>query len=241
MHPVVLTIAGSDCSAGAGIQADLATFQRCGVYGVSAVTAVVAQRPGHVAASKAVDPELLAAQLDEVAQAFPLAAAKTGMLASAENVQVVADFFEQHADIPLVIDPVFKATAGASLLPDSAVDLMKQSLFPRAQLVTPNLPEFDRLGSDLKTNVLVKGGHASGDQITDKAFIDGEEYRFTRQRLKVPDLHGTGCTLSAAIAAALGMGMELIDAIDFGIDDLTHVMEHFHQWGDTAALGRLSD
>lgn len=256
--PVALTIAGSDSSAGAGIQADLKTFAALGVHGVCAVTAIVAESPGAVDAVSPVDPTLLHRQLDRVASGFPLASMKTGMLGTAGGVRAVIDFASQHPELPLVIDPVIRASAGAELLDAEGVTLLRKELLPIATLVTPNLPEveillgrqgnskdlarawFDEFGS----SVLVKGGHATeGTTVVDHAVIDGIAIAFSRTRLDVRDLHGTGCTLSAAIAARLALGDATADAITTASAYLTAAMEQHLHWVEsgTRALNHFPD
>ncbi|NLT69929.1 MAG: bifunctional hydroxymethylpyrimidine kinase/phosphomethylpyrimidine kinase [Verrucomicrobiaceae bacterium] len=247
--PVALTIAGSDSSGGAGIQADLKTFAAHGVHGVNAVTAIVAEAPGEVSAVSAVEETLLSSQLDRVTSSFPLHGAKTGMLANGGLVEVVADFFAAHCGIPLVIDPVFRASAGTPLLDHEGLERMKARLFPLASLVTPNLAEAEtllgepirdgaalalaprRLHERYGCDFLVKGGHLhEGDEVTDHAWIAGEAFVFSRPRLAVPDVHGTGCTLSAAIAAQVALGRDLPEAVSRAADYLAAALAHHHRW-----------
>ncbi|HRQ89144.1 MAG TPA: bifunctional hydroxymethylpyrimidine kinase/phosphomethylpyrimidine kinase [Bacteroidia bacterium] len=264
--PIVLTIAGSDSSAGAGIQADLKTFAAHGVYGTCAVTALVAEAPGAVASLEAVDPTLLGLQLNRVQSSFPLSAVKTGMLATGDIVFEVAAFAARHRELPLVIDPVLQAGAGASLLDDEGRDRLKRDLVPLARLVTPNLPEAEfLLGQPLSTaaafaaaprllhkrygcDFLVKGGHFPGSDssiVIDHAWIDGKTRTFSRPRLPVPDVHGTGCTLSAAIAARLALGDDLHDAIEAATRYLTACLRAHHRWtgpeGNIEALNHFPD
>lgn len=262
--PVALTIAGSDSSSGAGMQADLKTFAAHGVYGVNALTATVAEVPGEVARFEATDPTLLGHQLNSVASHFSIAAAKTGMLANAGNVEVTTAFVRAHPGIPFVIDPVIFATAESQLLSDDGVAKMKSDLLPYAALVTPNLPEaeallgakianpaalaaaarqlFERYGCPF----LVKGGHLStGGLITDFAWIEGTIISFPHPRVDVADTHGTGCTLSAAIAANLAHRATLHDAIQRAIAYLTRCLASQYQWtrngGLIAALNHFPD
>ncbi|MDF1824270.1 MAG: bifunctional hydroxymethylpyrimidine kinase/phosphomethylpyrimidine kinase [Verrucomicrobiales bacterium] len=262
--PVALTIAGSDSSSGAGMQADLKTFAAHLVYGVNALTATVAEVPGEVARFDAVDPTLLGHQLNSVNSHFPISAAKTGMLANAENVLVTADFAKKHSSIPFVIDPVIFATAESQLLSNDGVEKMKSDLLPLALLATPNLPEAEALlgrplsdaGALAESSrqlfeqygcaFLVKGGHFdSGETITDYAWIDGNLVHFPHRRLDVADTHGTGCTLSAAITANLAKAIPLAEAIHSGIDYLTRCLANQYQWhenGDMiAALNHFPD
>lgn len=265
--PVCLSIAGSDSSAGAGVQADLKTFAALGTYGVNAVTAIVAEAPGQVSHIEACDPTGLGTQLNRVRSAFPIAAAKTGMLAIRENVELVVEFFRENSEIPLVVDPVFRATAGDfPLLEKDGIDVLKKELLPQATLITPNRMEAETLlGKEISTlsdfesaprgifdsfgcAVLLKGGHflQSGSEIlTDIAWTgSGELLRFDHARLDVPDLHGTGCTLSAAITAHLAKGKNLEQAIALAIEYLELAMGNFFQWsnektGGVAALNHF--
>lgn len=262
--PFALTIAGSDCSAGAGIQADLKTFAAHGVYGLSAITAIVAESPGTVTAASPVDPTLLGQQLNRVrsftqpclVSGFCI---KIGMLGNAELVRVVIDFLQENPDFPVVIDPVIRASAGAELLSPDGVELLKSGLLPLATLVTPNLPEAEiLLGEQLSPreaareiterfgcSTLVKGGHAATEEsVVDFAHIDGKSFAFPHLRLDVPDLHGTGCTLSSAIAARIAIGDGLSKAVEKGIAYLIATMsQHLHWTGSdkTRALNHFPD
>jgi len=247
---ISLSIAGSDSSAGAGIQADLRTFAAHGVYGVCAVTAIVAEGPGEVARIHAVDPTLLRAQLEGVESAFPLSAIKTGMLATEALVGLVAEFVRAHPGLPLVVDPVLRASAGESLLEEAGVARLRSDLLPLAHLITPNLPEAEvLLGTPIRTagdfaaaprrlherygcDVLLKAGHfsTSDDLITDHAWIKGNLRTFSRRRLAVPDVPSTGCTLSAAITARLAAGEDVAEAIDGATRYLATALAHHHRW-----------
>ncbi len=248
--PIVLTVAGSDSSGGAGLQADLKTFAAHGVYGVCAATALVAQVPGAVASVRAVDAALLSAQLQLLESTFPLSAMKTGMLADAATVAAVAGFARRRPALPLVLDPVTRASAGTALLTEAGFDLLCRDLLPLARLVTPNLPEAERLlGEPIRTpaafaaaprrlherfgcDVLLKGGHVrdGGATVSDHAWIDGAARVFERPRLDVPDVHGTGCTLSAAIAARLALGRSLGDAIESATRYLAACLAQHFAW-----------
>ena len=230
--PIALTIAGSDSSGGAGIQADLKTFTVHGVYGASVVTAVTAQSTRGVTRVMAVPASMVRAQIDAVAGDLPVAAVKTGMLAEAETVGAVAGAVRSHALSPLVVDPVMIATSGDVLISDDAIVALRRELLPLADLVTPNLPEAARLlvrplahdeaearrqAEALRdlgpTAVLLKGGHGSGPRAVDfLATADGIE-AFESERIATPNTHGTGCTLSAAIVANLALGHPLADAV----------------------------
>ncbi len=247
--PVALTVAGSDSSAGAGIQADLKTFAAHEVYGINVVTALVAESPGAVISNCPVDSTLLNQQLYRVKSAFPINSIKTGMLATADIVEAVAAFRETCPDIPLVIDPVMRAGAGAELLTRDGLSALQKKLIPLASLVTPNLPEAERLlGTSIRSKsdfsdaprqlferygsaFLVKGGHFSdGVMVTDYAWIEGELLDFSRPRLQLPDVHGTGCTLSAAIAAQLARGRTLREAIRMATVYLNACLEQHFAW-----------
>ncbi len=257
--PVVLTIAGSDSSAGAGIQADLKTFAACGGYGVNAVTAIVAEAPGAVDAIQPVDSTLLGQQLNRVRSAFPIAAAKVGMLAHGRNVEAVTEFFSESTEIPLVVDPILSATAGGFPLLDERGEAALADLFPLATLMTPNLPEAEallarkldtrdeisdapaRLAEQFGCSVLLKGGHSSNsERCTDLLFHAGEQTEFSRERLDVPDLHGTGCTLSAAIAAFLARQIPVVEAVSQGLDYLQSTMRDHLVFGKDDEVAALN-
>jgi hydroxymethylpyrimidine/phosphomethylpyrimidine kinase len=225
MQPIVLTIAGSDSSAGAGIQADLATFARFGVHGATAITAITAQNERGVIAWSAVEPALVRAQIDAIDQ---VAAVKSGMLGNAAIVATVAEAIVRRGLRPYVLDPVTVAGTGHALADGDLTPVIIQHLVPLADLVTPNLGEAAALlGEPLGTTaamacglfekyrraVLVKGGHGDGDTVTDVLCDrDGVRY-FARPRVNVKT-HGTGCRLSAAIAANLALGAALDAAVE---------------------------
>ncbi len=233
---VALTIAGSDSGGGAGIQADLKTFHQFGVFGTSVITAVTAQNTRGVRAWEALPVALVREQLDAVAEDLPPAAVKTGMLGSAALVREVAQGLARHALPGYVLDPVMVATSGDRLLDRDAERLVAEQLVPLAALVTPNLdeveiltgapvrdaPAMERAGRALLARgaraALIKGGHLSGDLVDVLVGPDGVEH-FRHARLATTSTHGTGCTLSAAIAAGLALGQPLgaavRDALDF--------------------------
>jgi hydroxymethylpyrimidine/phosphomethylpyrimidine kinase len=211
-----LTIAGSDSGGGAGIQADLKTFQARGVYGTSAIVAITAQNTRGVHAVELLGPDIVRAQILAVFDDIPVDAVKLGMLGDAARVHAVADAleiaFSRVGPRPLVLDPVMVAKGGASLLQPDAVAAIRARLLPLATVVTPNLPEADVLGA-LPGAVLLKGGHADGAEVVDRLLIDGAEVaRWTHPRIHTPNTHGTGCTLSSAVAAELARGAPLVDA-----------------------------
>ena len=233
---IALTIAGSDSGGGAGIQADLKTFQRFGLFGTSVITAITAQNTRGVTAWNAVDVDLIRAQIDAVATDLRPAAVKSGMLADADVVRTVARGLRQHALAPYVLDPVMVATSGDVLLEPSAVAAVRSELVPLADLVTPNLDETAILVGSAVRDVegmrraarylveiagaraaLVKGGHLAGDETVDVLF-DGELTEFRHARIDTASTHGTGCTLSSAIAAHLALGAPLREAVGRSLD-----------------------
>ena len=239
-----LTIAGSDSGGGAGIQADLKTFHAHGVYGASVVTAITAQNT--VAVTRAFDLplDLIEAQLDAVFDDLDIAAAKTGMLSSAEIVETVAGALRDRRFEMLVVDPVMISKSGYKLLRDDAIESLKKNLLPLALVVTPNIHEAEllsgvRIDSADKMklaagrirecgprNVLVKGGHASFDRATDILY-DGEQFHeFVSKFIQTKNTHGTGCTYSAAITARLALGEPLFSAIEHAKAYITQAIAH---------------
>jgi hydroxymethylpyrimidine/phosphomethylpyrimidine kinase len=220
----LLTIAGSDSGGGAGIQADLKTFAAHGAYGMSVITAVTAQNTLGVSAVHEVPPEVVAAQIDAVLGDIGADAIKIGMLASAPIARTVADRLRAHPGPPVVLDPVMVAQSGDALLREDAVAALREEVLPLAAIVTPNLPEAERLtGRPLPGEAeraraarelaadgraaLVKGGHADDPEaVVDLLWCDGELYRFAHPRIPTTSTHGTGCTLASAIAARLARG-----------------------------------
>ncbi len=252
--PVALTVAGSDCSAGAGLQADLKTFHALGVYGLTAVTCVVAEVPGRVGRIQAVDPDNLREQIELMLASFPVAAVKTGLLFSPEVVEVVADIFARRAaQIPLVIDPVMMATSGDALLEPEAVAIYRARLFPLATLITPNMSEAAaltnlpvrdleemrvsgaKLQAEFGAKVLVKGGHLRGGRATDLLFDGGPSAQeFSAPFVTGVSTHGTGCTYSAAIVAGLAHGLPLAEAIARAKEFVSRAIAEHFSW-ETAA------
>lgn len=224
--PSALSIAGSDSGGGAGIQADLKTFAAFGVHGLTAIAALTAQNTCGVTAVHVPPVAFLREQIDALFADFRIGAVKLGMLANAQVIGTVANALEAHAAARIVLDPVMVSTSGARLLDADALDALRQRLFPLATLLTPNLHEAQLLlgrriadAGEMETAafelharsgaaVLMKGGHLPGEEVIDVLF-DGERHlRFSHPRLPV-DGHGTGCTLSAAIAAKLAQGWDL--------------------------------
>jgi hydroxymethylpyrimidine/phosphomethylpyrimidine kinase len=251
--PVALTIAGSDSSAGAGIQADLKTFSALGVYGLTAITCVVAETPGVVSKIEPVSAEMVREQIEVLLRSFPVAAIKTGLLFSGDIVAGVARTLRAHAEKtkaqpPLVIDPVMVATSGDPLLRDDAIESYERDLFPLAALVTPNLGEASRLSgesigdlADMRkagemltkkygVPVLLKGGHLAGDQAIDLLFVGGKVIEFSAPFSRGIATHGTGCTYSAAIAAGLANDLPLEEAIRCAKKFVTATIAQHHAW-----------
>lgn len=235
MH-IALTIAGSDSGGGAGIQADLKTFHRFGVFGTSAITAVTAQNTLGVADWVALDATFVRKQIDQVVMDLPPAAFKAGMLATAAIASTVASAIRESGLRRFVLDPVMVATSGDPLLDAAAISAIRDELVPIADLVTPNLDEVAvllgerprdehemraaaaRIVNDLGGRAaLVKGGHLDGREVVDVLY-DGTTTVFRRPRIETTSTHGTGCTLSAAITARLALGDALVDAVTAGLE-----------------------
>ncbi|MES1244164.1 MAG: bifunctional hydroxymethylpyrimidine kinase/phosphomethylpyrimidine kinase [Acidobacteriota bacterium] len=264
--PRLLTIAGSDSGGGAGIQADLKTFAAHGAYGMSAIAALTAQNTRGVRAVLETPPDFVAAQIDAVFEDIGVDAVKIGMLANAPVVRTVADrlrWWLERAPAPVVLDPVMIAKSGHPLLRDDAVEALIEDLVPLATLVTPNVPELERMTGlpaaseedrlraavELAARgpaVLAKGGHAGGEEIVDLLVeSDGAVHRLQHPRIATSSTHGTGCTLSSAIAARLARGEDLAAAVGgavawlhaaltaaypLGSSDLSHgPVDHLHE------------
>jgi hydroxymethylpyrimidine/phosphomethylpyrimidine kinase len=244
---VALSVAGSDSSGGAGLQADLKTFVACGVYGASAVTCVTAQDTSGVREIRLLDPAVVLAQLDAVLDDLPVAAVKTGMIGSAELVELIAARLARNA-LPLVVDPVLVATSGDALASPGTVESMIRFLLPRTTLLTPNLFEAAALSGQPVTTlgemreaalalvdlgaraVLVKGGHLTGPAV-DILLEPGGFHELAAERIPLPATHGTGCVLSAAITAALACGQPLVDAVAGAKHFLGTLLEEAPQLG----------
>ena len=212
----ILTIAGSDCSGGAGLQADLKTITMLGGYGMSAITAITAQNTRGVFAVEPLSPEMVAAQIDACLDDIGVNAVKIGMLGSAAITHIVADRLEKIA-APVVFDPVMVATSGG-LLADADTVAAFDRMMALAALTTPNLPELAALGGEAavrgKTKaLLIKGGHGEGAVIENRLISPNGEHIFTSERIDTRHTHGTGCTLASAIATGLGQGMALPEAV----------------------------
>ena len=232
MTAIALTIASSDPGGGAGIQADLKTFAALGVYGVSVIAALTAQNTQGVSAIHDVPPDFIAAQIDAVFSDFNIAAVKIGMLGRVGAIEAVARGLTRHKARNIVLDPVMVASSGARLLANDAVGALKRLLVPRAFVITPNLPEAAALtGASVARNeeemeiqarallelgvpnVLIKGGHGEGEESVDLLIGEDKVVRLAAKRVPTKNTHGTGCTLSSAIAARLAKDRDLIAAI----------------------------
>jgi hydroxymethylpyrimidine/phosphomethylpyrimidine kinase len=255
MTPIALTIAGSDSSGGAGIQADLKTFAALRVYGASVITALTAQNTQGVQAIHDVPADFIAAQIDSVFSDLAVTAVKIGMLSQVGVIEAVAEALRRHATgIPIVLEPVMVATSGDRLITDEAVEALRRHLLPLADLVTPNLPEIATLIGEVAATtenaavaqgrrllalgaraVLVKGGHAEGTESVDHLICaDGTLRRFAAQRIATRNSHGTGCTLSSAIAAGLARGQALSEAVGSAKRYVTAAIAA----ADTVAVGK---
>ena len=225
-----LTIAGSDCSGGAGIQADIKTMTMNGVYAMSAITALTAQNTTGVRSIIEATPEFLKDQIDAVFEDIRPDAVKIGMVSSGELVRVIADRLQTHKAKNIVVDPVMIASSGSALMKSDAVKILTEELLPIASLVTPNIPEANvlsemvianredmltaakKIGNSFGCAVLLKGGHSVNDA-NDLLYANGEYRWFEGKRIDNPNTHGTGCTLSSAIAANLAKGFSLAESV----------------------------
>ena len=261
--PVALTIAGSDSGGGAGIQADLKTFAALGVHGTSAIACLTAQNPQRVLAVEPCSPKMLRQQITAVCEELPPGAVKTGMLFSVENIKLVARFFRiPHSALrtpQLIVDPVMVSTSGARLLQPAAEKVLKEKLLPLATLVTPNLDEAEILaGSKINSPetmraaariihsrygcaVLLKGGHLKNCREAIDVFFDGEtELLLSAPFVKGVSTHGTGCTYSAGICAALALGHRLPHAVEIGKNFITAAIANSYRIGKHFSLGQLN-
>lgn len=238
----VLTIAGSDCSGGAGIQADLKTMLANGVYGMSVITSLTAQNTTGVRSISNAEPLFLADQIDSVFEDIVPDAVKTGMIPSKELVEVTADKLKTYGVKNLVVDPVMVATSGADLSDSESVKALKEKLIPLALVVTPNIPEAEvlsglkiitkddmtkaaeKIHSECGCSVLIKGGH-TGDDADDILYHGGGVFVFGSKRIDNKNTHGTGCTLSVAIASNLAKGMKLPEAVRRAKEYITGAIE----------------
>ena len=263
MTAIALTIAGSDSGGGAGIQADLKTFSALGVYGASVITAITAQNTKGVTAVEDISTAIIAAQMDAVFSDLDIKAIKIGMVSRIDTIRTIAERLRSQSQ-PVILDPVMVATSGDRLLQEEAIETLRSELLPQATLATPNLPEAALLtGTGIATDraamlkqaemilalgakaVLIKGGHGTGSKSVD-LLMDGETIQeFAMPRIETKNDHGTGCTLAAAIAAHLALGLPLADAVGLSKDYLQGALaagrdlkvghghgpvHHFYRW-----------
>jgi hydroxymethylpyrimidine/phosphomethylpyrimidine kinase len=264
MTPIAVTIAGSDSGGGAGIQADLKTFAALGVYGASVITALTAQNTKGVTGIHDVPPDFISAQIEAVFSDLDVRAVKIGMLSHPAVIAAVAAGLDRHRQTKIVLDPVMVATSGDRLLAPEAIEVLRRELIPRALLITPNLLEAaalldapiaasetmmreqgERLLALGAKAVLIKGGHAAGAESVDLLIEPTAVARLASERVATKNTHGTGCTLSAAVAAGLAKGQKLAEAVRdakayvsaaIGAADRLHIgsghgpVHHFHAW-----------
>lgn len=253
--PVILSIAGSDCSSGAGLQADLKAGFELGCYPLTAVTCVVSEVPGLVEDIVAMEPSFVAAQVRLLLRSFPVAAIKTGMLYSPEIVSAVCRELDNYQG-PIVVDPVMIATAGESLMQQAAIAVYEQELLPRTTILTPNKDELEILhgGVSISTThelteaakalatryncaILAKGGHVGHDTCTDVLVQpDGHTLSWSHPRVQNISTHGTGCTLSSALAAELALGLPMEEAVPAALDYIAGAIASSHKLGELYAL-----
>lgn len=255
--PPVLSIAGSDCSGGAGIQADMKAISANGGYALTALTSVVSETPGKVSQIRLLDADFIADQIRVLLEAFPIRAAKTGMLGGAEQIRAVTGAWRAQAGgVPLVVDPVMVATSGGRLLEDDAVTTLCSELLPLAALITPNMDEAavlwgravttreemracaEDLAAKFQTAVLVKGGHLIGDAAAD-VLVTAQGLSW-HEATRTPGVHthGTGCTYSSSIAAGLARGLALTEAVASAKKYVSRAIAQHFDWPD-AKVGAL--
>lgn len=253
---VVLTIAGSDTSAGAGIQQDLKTITALGQYGATVITALTAQNTVGVQAVEPVSGEMVARQIRSVMDDLVVRAIKIGMIPTLEVAKAIVEqltssnnqiaenhssLLTPHSSLNIVWDPVMISTSGTRLMAEECIAYLQEHLAPLCTLITPNLPESALFPPPYKANMLIKGGHAAGEEMTDTLILtDGTRYTFTAQKIASTNLHGTGCTLSSAIASYLAAGRPLREAVALAKDYLTRAIQagqHQHIGHGNGPLG----
>ncbi len=230
-HPIVLTIAGSDSCAGAGIQADLKTIAAHRCYGASVITAVTAQNTTGIKGIVQMPAQSIKEQFEAVMEDMQVAAIKIGMLSGEENIIQLGELLE-GVEIPIILDPIMISSSGVELLNKAAIKALQKHLFSKVTLLTPNIPEAALLAGkkiesveDMKAacleieapSILLKGGHMQGNIIVDVLYHDGEFSEFKHRKIKSQNTHGTGCTLSSAIASNLAQGLDMVEACDEAI------------------------
>lgn len=239
----VLSIAGSDCSGGAGIQADLKTFSAHGVFGMSVIVSVVAENTSRVIDIQDITPDMIQKQIDAVFEDIGADAVKIGMLSSPQCMQAVAEKLDQYKPHNIVIDPVMYAKNGCALMNPDSIGKLIECIIPKADVLTPNIPEAEKIANmkiastaDMEQaakaifamgckNVLIKGGHSAGDALD--VLYDGKQfYYFNAQRIHTKNTHGTGCTYSSAIASNLALGLEIPKAVEHAKQYVTTAIKH---------------
>lgn len=242
-HPVILSIAGSDCSGGAGIQADIKTISALGGYAASAITAVTVQNTLGVRAVHVIPPEIVCGQIEAVMEDLQPVAVKIGMVNDIQIVHVIADCIRKYSPEHIIYDPVMVSTSGRKLMTDEAIEEIKKKLLPLVTLVTPNIDEAKvltgksiqntqdmleaakQLSHSYQTHILIKGGHLEGDQMCDLLYSpDHTYYIYEEKKIESKNLHGTGCTLSSAIASYLAKGYSMKDSICHAKEYITHAI-----------------
>ena len=244
-YPVALTIAGSDSGGGAGIQADIKTFSSLGVFGASAITAITAQNTQGVRGIQAISPEILRGQIEAILEDFIVDAIKIGMLHNKDAVKVVSETLPSFRRTSIILDPVMISTSGSKLLEDDAIRTIIDELFPKATLLTPNIPETEYL-SGIKINneadilcaarklqeiggnaILINGGHIPGVETVDRLFInENNPICLASPTVETFNTHGTGCTLSSAIAAYMALGHSLVEAVRLAKEYMNNALVH---------------
>lgn len=242
-HPIILSIAGSDCSGGAGIQADIKTISALGGYAASVITAITVQNTLGVKAIHSVPAEIVKAQIEAVMDDLSPDAVKIGMVNDEPTVRVIVECINKYKPKSIVYDPVMISTSGRKLMTKNALKIMQSELCPICTLITPNLNEAavfmgkdihnlgemelsaQYLSNQYNNNILIKGGHLTGEEAADILYcIDQKSYKYKTDKIKSNNLHGTGCTLSAAIATYLGKGVIINEAIEKAKDYLTRTI-----------------
>ncbi|MCL2293501.1 MAG: bifunctional hydroxymethylpyrimidine kinase/phosphomethylpyrimidine kinase [Spirochaetes bacterium] len=239
----VLSIAGSDCSGGAGIQADLKTFSAHGVFGMSVVTSVVAENTSRVIGIQDVTPDMIKQQIDAIFEDIEVDGVKIGMLSNAEIMTAIAEKLLEYKPDNIVVDPVMYAKNGSPLMESAAIDTLIEKVIPLAHLITPNIPEAEKIANmEIKNqqdmqdaalkinamgspNVLIKGGHATGDAID--ILYDGKSFSYyKKERINTKNTHGTGCTYSSAITSNLALGLSMTEAISKAKEYVTTAIKY---------------
>ena len=248
--PTVLAIGGSDPSGGAGIQADIKTIEANGCHALSVITAITSQNLSEVRDILHIPPSHLKSQIVTLFDEFDIDVIKIGMIGSVENIKVIIDMIDRY-DIKVVLDPIIASSSGSELIDKEAIDLLKEELFKRVYLLTPNIPEAVKLsGLDIEDidsmkeaslmlkakNILLKGGHGKDDSIVDLLYSDGDFYQYSHKRIDITNPRGTGCTLSSAIAANLAHKNSLLHSIENGISYLLKTIETGYSFEKGALL-----